>query len=433
MMNIPKHILTAASSWLSRLISAAVQIVCIRFIISSLGESGYATYALLSALVTWTALFDFGVGNAVQNAISEQRAAGKSYKNEIVSAGAFYILSLVLFSILFIPLSSFVAPIYLKAGIDQAHKIYIFYIAVLVFLMSSFGSLIFKIWFAEQKGWCANLVISASSIIGLLCVFVIDVMGVRNKIDLVIIVFFGPLAVLSSFFLLTRIIKEYFIVRLSAKNIINNLHFIFKRSLKFWGFAIIGTLVLQSDYLIISQKLSDKDIVVYVIMMKIFGFILFLYTAILQALWPVCVEFRVKKSWVELQSVVKKYLFFGFILTLTASLSFYLLRYQTLKIVSKSISPDISWIVFLLFAVYIMIRIWCDTFAMLLQSMNVLLPLWVLVPIQCVVSLSLQWYLSGIYGIEGVLSGLILSFVFTVFMFLPIIYNIKIRNLRNEC
>lgn len=432
-MNIPKHILTAASSWLSRLISAAVQIVCIRFIISSLGESGYATYALLSALITWTALFDFGIGNAVQNAISEQRAIGKSYKNEIVSSGAFYLLSFILCSMFFIPLSVHIAPIYLKSGLEQTYKIYIFYISVLVFLMSSFGSLIFKIWFAEQKGWCANLVISISSIVGLLSVFIIDAMGVKNKIDLIIILFFGPLALLSSFFLLVRIIKEYLVVRLSTQDIINNLRLIFRRSLKFWGFAIIATLVLQSDYLVISQKLSDKDIVVYVIMMKIFGFILFLYTAILQALWPVCVELRVRRNWTELQSLVIKYLLFGFILTSSASLSFYALRYETLSIVSKSISPDISWTIFLLFAVYIMIRIWCDTFAMLLQSMNVLFPLWVLVPIQCVISLSLQWYLSGIYGIEGVLSGLILSFVFTVFIFLPIIYSIKIRSMKNEC
>ncbi|WP_422824300.1 polysaccharide biosynthesis C-terminal domain-containing protein [Xenorhabdus siamensis] len=85
---------------------------------------------------------------------------------------------------------------------------------------------------------------------------------------------------------------------------------------------------------------------------------------------------------------------------------------------------------FLLFAAYFSIRVWSDTYAMLLQSMNELKPLWLIVPFQATLSFGLQWYLAGKFKIYGILIGLIISFILTVVIFLPIFYRKKVKELR---
>ncbi len=57
-------------------------------------------------------------------------------------------------------------------------------------------------------------------------------------------------------------------------------------------FSSLSIIVLQTDYIVMSQKLSAADIIKYTVTMKIFGLMFFIYTAVLQALWPVCAELQ---------------------------------------------------------------------------------------------------------------------------------------------
>ncbi len=56
-------------------------------------------------------------------------------------------------------------------------------------------------------------------------------------------------------------------------------------------FSSLSIIVLQTDYIVMSQ-LSAADIIKYTVTMKIFGLMFFIYTAVLQALWPVCAELQ---------------------------------------------------------------------------------------------------------------------------------------------
>ncbi|WP_340621458.1 MATE family efflux transporter [Xenorhabdus siamensis] len=328
LIKIPSHILVAGSAWLSRIISAVVQIICIKFIINSLGENGYATFSLLSALIAWTALFDFGIGNSLQNYISEKRAVGLNYDSFIKYCGISSIIFLLFFIVISIPLSDNLAPLYLQNYISHGghSKPYLFFIAIMIFLLTSFGSIIFKIWYAEQKGWYANIIITLSSILGLLFVFLFNKYGIKYRVDWLIIVFFGPLAVISSCFFLIRIMHSTFTKEKETKLDSSIKRAIIRRSLHFWFFTTIATIVLQADSIVMSQKLSSQDIVIYVIIMKLFGLISFIYTALLQAVWPVCVELRVMKKWDSLNKLVNIYILSGILLVLVSTVSLYTFR-----------------------------------------------------------------------------------------------------------
>jgi len=81
-------------------------------------------------------------------------------------------------------------------------------------------------------------------------------------------------------------------------------------------------------------------------------------------------------------------------------------------------------VLIIIFGFYYLIRIWTDTYAMVLQSVSILKPFWILVPIQALISLFGQIYFVRMYRLNGILYGLILSFLLTVSWGLPY-YAIK--------
>ena len=98
--------------------------------------------------------------------------------------------------------------------------------------------------------------------------------------------------------------------------------------------------------------------------------------------------------------------------------------------ISHNLDPNIKWTIIALFCVYYILRIWSETFSMLLQSMNFLRPLWYLLPIQALLNLFLQWNLSKEYGMQGMLIGVITSFALTTVIFLPLIYSNRIGKMK---
>lgn len=431
---IPAHILVAASSWLSRIISALVQVISIRYLIDILGDKGYAAFALLSGLTAWGALIDVGVGNSLQNYISEKRAAKKNYDIYIVLSGFFCFFVILIALLLLWPLSVNLSSHYLRgfSSADIESKEFTFYIAFAIFIFTSFGSILFKIWFAEQKGWLANIIIAISSLLGLLLVYIVYRYEFIKNINLMLIVFFGPVALISTSLFIAKLIKLARQVKYSSSIFKIVLYNLIRRSSGFWFFTFIATIVLQADYIVMSQKLEPKEIITYMIMMKIFGLVSFIYAALLQALWPVCVEYRIRRDWSALNLIVIRYIALGSFFVSACAFLIFSFRVEIISLISNEINSNISWLLVLLFGIYFVLRVWSDTFAMLLQSMNYLFPLWCLVPVQAIISVLFQWNLADKYGVYGMLTGLILSFVFTVVVVLPFAYKHKIRELRKN-
>jgi hypothetical protein len=78
--------------------------------------------------------------------------------------------------------------------------------------------------------------------------------------------------------------------------------------------------------------------------------------------------------------------------------------------------------VIILFGIYAVIRVWTDSYAVALQSQNQLKIFWIYVPIQAILSFFGMYFFSLHYGLNGILTGLILSFVLTASWILPVSY-----------
>lgn len=426
MVRIPRHLIIAASSWLSKIIIAGVQLVSVKFLLEILGEEPYAVFTLLTGLLVWFSIADIGIGSSLQNYISELKVDRRSYDAYIKAAIHILFVSLIVLSFTLFFLSDKLSSLYLTSFSDELRnnsRIY-FFIASVLFISIGVGSVVYKILFAEQLGWKANIINALSYLLGFLGVVALHYLMPDSSITSALVALYAPVAILPIIYISFRYIYVF-----KAKVNFNIYKLLLSRSSGFLIFSFLSIIVLQTDYIVMSQKLSAADIIKYTVTMKIFGLMFFIYTAVLQALWPVCAELRVKMQWRKLHKVVFLNIIGGVFFVGLGTLFIYILKDYIYNIIANGIDYNISGSIFVLLAVYFSIRVWCDTFAMLLQSMNQLRILWLIVPCQALIGGVTQWYFAEHYGIVGLLYGLIISFSLTVFWGLPVYYMYKIKRL----
>lgn len=414
----PRHLLVAASAWASRIVMAFVQFASIRVLMNGLGIEQYAIFALLAALMGWFMLADMGIGVSLQNHISGRRSRSEPYDDYVVVAVALaaVLLALTIFSLYFF--SPYFAPIYLKQfhQIDDAEKARLFFISGSLFIGAALGGISYKIWYAEQKGYFANMLPAVGSLLGYAGIVAVSSSDATDKLLLSLAVFLFPSAALPLGALIVQFLKHFRNAGTLAPGINSR---ILKQAINFWFLTLITSMSLQIDYLVISQFLKPEDIVVYNLSTRISWFILFLYVSALTALWPVFSEAIAQGNWTLVKVLTRKYLGIGLTFALTSSLLLIWLMPVAVRILAPHETIVIPIMFILLLGIYQLIRVWSDTFTMILQSMSDLRPLWITGPMQAILSVISQWYLAQTLGLYGIILGNILSFALTAAWLLP--------------
>jgi O-antigen/teichoic acid export membrane protein len=183
----------------------------------------------------------------------------------------------------------------------------------------------------------------------------------------------------------------------------------------FWLFAVTASVVSLSDCLIISRTLGVKEIIEYNLLCKIFGIASFAYGAVVQGLMPDCSRNLFLQNTEEVIRTVRKHVkisIFG-----VALFTITVLIFSPLTESFFSLSLGIWGI--LGFGIYLSSRVIGDFYAMALQSGGILMPFFYLVPIQAVISLFFQYFLSNHVGVCGIPIGMAISYAVTVCLFLP--------------
>lgn len=422
---IPRHLLVAASAWASRIVTAMVLLASVRILMDILGLENYAVFVLLVGMTGWFMLADMGIGVSVQNHISESRARVQPYDDLISTSGILAVLLLLVTVIALYFISPYLAPLLLKnfTFLSDAEKTKLFFFTGTLSVGTGVGSIVYKVWYAEQRGHLSNIVPAVASVVGLIGLLLVRQTQIEDRLLFSLAAFTAPPAILSLGVLLTQQLRMLRLRRglgYSGKMLFGTIQLIMKRGIYFWFFAIMAAGVLQIDYIVMSQFLGAHDIAAYYISTKVFGLAFFAYSAILAALWPVFAESIAKKEWGLVQRYLKKYLALGLVFIFFCTVSLIWLMSVVVRILAPMENIIISFELILLLGIYFMIRVWTDTFAMVLLSTSNLKPFWLYVPIQAILCIVLQCLLVPVYGLYGVVLGLIASYVFTVSWALPI-------------
>ena len=418
---IPAHLLVAASAWVSRIVTALIQIAIVRILLNSLGLENYAVFMLLTGLVGWFALADMGIGVSVQNYISELRAENQPYHALIATVGMLAVLLLFGTVIALYFISPHIAPLFLKqfSFLSDAEKTKLFFLTGALSIGFGVGGIIYKVWYAEQKGYLSNIVPAVASGVGFIGLLLVRQAPVGDRLFLSLTVFMTPTAFLP----LAALVRQQLMnghQHYLGTEFFSTVLQIMKRGLRFWLFALMAAGVLQVDYIVMSQFLDSHAITSYSISTKVFSFAFFIYSAILLALWPIFAEHIARRQWDAIRQYLKKYLIFGFAFMFVCTALLVWLMPVAVRVLAPKENIVIPLGFILLLGAYQMLRVWTDTFSTLLLSMNDLAPFWILVPLQALISVGLQWILAPRFGIYGIVWGLIGSFVCTVTWGLPL-------------
>jgi len=420
---IPHHLIVASSAWVSRIVMAVVQFASIRVLISYLGIEQYAVFALLAALMGWFMLIDMGLGASLQNHISGQRAKEQAYENYVVVtlviAATFFILIITALYYL----SPYLAQIYLKAfpQIEVAEKAQLLFVSGALFIGAAFGGISYKIWYAEQKGYLANIMPAIASLLGYSGIVAVNDSALPDKLLISIIIFYTPTALIPIGVITIQMAKNFREgVRKVNFKIAEN---VFKRAINFWLLTLMTSVALQIDYLVISQFLKPEDIVVYNLSTRISWLVLFIYVAALTALWPVFSEAIELGKWEVVKGLTQKYLKIGLSFTLVSSILMVWFMPEAIKILAPQNTIVVPTLFILSLGLYLLLRVWTDTFSMILQSMSDLKPLWIAGSLQAFLSVTLQWYLAQWIGLYGIILGNAMSFATTTAWLLPYAVN----------
>ena len=408
---IPTHIKVAMSAWISRIGIAIIQIFTIRTLISYLGEEKYAVYVILYSLLAWCNLAECGIGSSLQNYISESRAKNKDYSVYLKTSLQIIMILFIIFLLLLIlcanPLQNFLLEKYLY--LNEIKTINIVLIVSCIFIILTFINISIKILYAIQKGIIPNILQLLSYIISAISIIFLNRYSNNNSsILLALLCFCVPqlsVMIIPFIKIFKTSFKKIFIV---DKEVLKQFTI---RAIKFGGFAVMAACVLQVEYIVMAKTLDANSITTYNVFSKLFLFIIFIYSSLLTAFWPVSNELFNTGQYLKLRNLLFKYSVLGILLMIVGILGVYLFKDYVLKILAPNLNITVGILFFILFIIYYIMRVISDTYAMFLQSVNSLKIFWIFTPIQAVISIFAQYFLSIKYGIYGIILGLIISFV----------------------
>lgn len=415
---IPVHMWVAASAWVSRILTGFIQLISVRVLLVGLGSEQYAVFILLTSLIGWYTLSDLGIGLSLQNYVSEKRAKNEPYANYILMAAMITLAELVIGLAVLYGLSMLLAPLFLKQFLflDKARQISIFFVSGTILFGTALSSLTFKIWYAEQKGYLANIVPAVTAVFGLLGAWLVLKSSIVDKLFWGLLAYILPALALGFVLLFVKIASLPRTEWHWEQPVFDAL---LKRAGRFFGFALLGLVITQIDYFILSQTVKAYDIVAYNITTKLYGFAFTIYAAVLSAWHPANCEMYIRQEFSKIRSNTRLYVCAGVggMILFTAGL--YLFMPYLINVFSPQEKIIVPGLFILLSGLYFILRVWNDTFVTLLVSMSKFRQMFIIAPLQIVLSVSMQILLARKFGIYGIAGGLIIAYLLTSAWFLP--------------
>lgn len=421
------HLRVALSNWLSRAGSVTAQLLALPVLTSILTTSEFATYAILISFMAWYQLTDLGFGNSTQNTISELLAQNKSSSHIIATACTLGFSILIIGMTALLPLSWILEKhFFAQATFNTSHELSkIIWLSGTLFIGNTLGIISQKILYAINKGINANIINLVNSMIYLLLLWLTIRFGdPQHYLLSCVLAYTLPMGIIG---IMTLGWIAYTYAQWNWCYIKQSFITLRGRAWKFWTFALLAAATLNVDYMIMSQTLNSKDIAAYNVIFRLFWIGMALYSGLLSATWPVFSRMGIQNDINGIVRLIQNYLIVALSIIFLFAIVLLFSMPLILAWITPNLSIQISSTTILLFGVYIALRIWTDTYAAVLQALSDINIFLTIIPIQAAISITMQWVLSKHFGINGILLGLICSFVFTVAWALPLKLKLKLK------
>ena len=260
----------------AKMIIALSGLVSVPLTVHYLGKEQFGLWMVVSSLVVWMQLADFGIGNGLTNAVAE--AYGRDDQNTAsgLIATAFVAASgIAVFGLLTVYLLSLWLPWDVVLNLPRGELVHLasrcFFAAGVVFVVNIPFSLAGRVLIAYQRGYIANIVQIVSALVALVGLLT----AIWLEFDIVWLVWFissGPLV--GNLLAWSILLKVLPWLRFRRKNITGRgMQRISKSSVPLFLFQIGALLVNQLVNIVIALVGSLKMVADYNITLKIYVFI----------------------------------------------------------------------------------------------------------------------------------------------------------------
>lgn len=411
---IPPYLWVALSNWISRIGLIAAQLIGLPLLTTLLSPAEFAAYAIAVSLVAWYQLSDLGFGSSVQNHIAEARARGGEVGHFVAAAGLMGGVTLFVAAALLLPLSGLLDHLLLgKLNLppQTSTRLMLGFSGVLL-LGNALGTIAAKMLYALQKGIYANLLSLFNSLAFLALLWgLVRQVEPEHRLLASVLCYTAPLGLTGLAALIWLCARHARWDWLAVKG-----HFrtLCPRAWRFWVFALMGSATLNVDYLIMSRTLAAEEIAAYSVLFRIYFGGMSLYSGLLTATSPLFSAMGVHGDRAGIERHIHFYLIVGLGSLLAGSVAIAPVLPWILRWLAPGLSIQVPIPTLVLFSIYIGLRIWADTYAVALQALSEVGVFLKIVPVQAFISITMQWALAKQLGINGILLGLMLSYVLTV-------------------
>ncbi len=416
---IPTHLIVTVSGWTGRGLDAVAFLVAIPVLLSYLGTDQYAVWALLTSLIVWFNLVEFGLGPSLQNFLSEAQAKNATRLEMLNGSRVLIVILLLLavgvWAIAYRPVDAFLFR-KLPSGLSS-HSHSLTGLVGLLFIVTVLASVSYRIFYARHQGYLTHILQGLSRLTSLAGILLCSALySGNNKLTWCVLLWIIPPALCS----LGGFLRFYGRIGLRFTAVSADcLRTLTMRCYKFAGFAALYAAALNTDYLVMSQTLNADSIATYNVLSKIFSFLLVLYWAMLMAIWPELSEMFSRGEWDRATRLLRRNQIAGALIIGAGTTGLVCLAPFIFSKCFPQSRLMISQTSIILFGLLFLVRAWSDTYATALMSLNRLRILWISLAIQGVLSLGGQYFLSIEYGLNGIVLGLMASHLLTVVWILP--------------
>lgn len=271
-------------------VSVIVSFLYVPLLLNYLNSEKYGIWLTVVSILNWMTLFDIGLGNGLRNKLTQAIAEknhelGKAYVSTTYALlGGISILLFVLFHLLnhFIPWNNVLN----SKMISRQELILLTSIVFSITILRFFVQIIGVVYLAYQKSSTNDLIFTISSLLSLLCVWLVSIlMAPGNLVLLALIITLTPVLIYITFSVISfsTIFKN---IRPSFKYI--RMSFakpLFLLSSRFFIMQITALIIYSSANVLVANLFNPQEVIIYNTSFTLFGGTIMLMTICLSPIW----------------------------------------------------------------------------------------------------------------------------------------------------
>jgi O-antigen/teichoic acid export membrane protein len=425
---------TTITSGLSTVLTLVTGIVAIGLTARYLGTERYGLWLTISALLSWLAITDFGVGNALMNRLAERGSQDRSGIAQYYVASAFWLLCAIgllvaLIGIVLALALPWSTLLNVKSPQAVSELVPGIIMAFVVYAVGFPFSITNKIYSGYQQGYYINLWNIAASFLSLLALVITT--QAHGGLPVLVLAAFGARQLvlgLSTVFVMSRHPDLAPEPRRVGKSYLRQLLVLGGMFIALQASAL---LLNQTDNILIARALGPESVAIYGTCWRLFSYILMLQGLFLSPLWPAYGEAYARQDIHWIRRTLRLSVVGSLIVTISlCGVLILLVRDITRLWVGAAFIPPMRLVLGV--ALLQVIRAWTEPFVIFLNGISRLRAQMIYGLGTAVLSLVLRVLLVNRLGLEGVIFGTVLAYLALAAWLLPLDSLRALKALQND-